>query len=226
MIKKLFKSKIFLCILTALIIGTVSVYAVTYFPSNQVTYDNKTSGLKATEVQGAIDELYSTCSTAVSSGDYLYYLVEGSVSGSTPGSQEPFYRLYRYSLKTKKAESINTGVYDPSFMIQIVGDYVYYLVEGRVSGSTPGSQVPFYRLYRYSLKTKKAESINTGVYDPSFMIQIVGDYVYYLVEESVSGSTPGSQVPFYRLYRYSLKTKKAESINTGAYDLSFIIQIE
>ena len=37
---------------------SVGVCAVTYFPSNQVTYDNKTSGLKSSDVQGAIDELY------------------------------------------------------------------------------------------------------------------------------------------------------------------------
>ena len=29
---------------------SVGVYAVTYFPSNQVTYDNKTSGLKSSDV--------------------------------------------------------------------------------------------------------------------------------------------------------------------------------
>ena len=38
--------------------GIVGVYAATYFPSNDVTYDNKESGLVSTNVQGAIDELY------------------------------------------------------------------------------------------------------------------------------------------------------------------------
>ena len=42
---------------------TVSVIAATYFPSNDVTYDNKESGLKSTNVQGAIDELYVECTT-------------------------------------------------------------------------------------------------------------------------------------------------------------------
>ena len=60
-IKKLFKSRIFICILTALIVGTVSVSAATYFQSNQVTYDNTESGLTSTNVQGAIDELYNEC---------------------------------------------------------------------------------------------------------------------------------------------------------------------
>ncbi len=41
----------------------VIVYAQTYFPSNDVTYDNTESGLESTDVQGAIDELYGVCFT-------------------------------------------------------------------------------------------------------------------------------------------------------------------
>ena len=40
---------------------SISVIAATYFPSNQTTYDNKESGLQSTNVQDAIDELYSVC---------------------------------------------------------------------------------------------------------------------------------------------------------------------
>ena len=40
---------------------SISVIAATYFPSGDVTYDNKESGLSSTDVQGAIDELYLTC---------------------------------------------------------------------------------------------------------------------------------------------------------------------
>ena len=40
---------------------TISVIAATYFPSNDVTYDNTESGLSSTDVQGAIDELYGVC---------------------------------------------------------------------------------------------------------------------------------------------------------------------
>ena len=46
-----------------IICGIISVIAATYFPSNDVTYDNKESGLKSTDVQGAIDELYGVCTT-------------------------------------------------------------------------------------------------------------------------------------------------------------------
>lgn len=41
--------------------GVVMVYATTYFPSNQTTYDNSVSGLKSENVQDAIDELYGVC---------------------------------------------------------------------------------------------------------------------------------------------------------------------
>lgn len=60
-IKKILKNKIFLCVLTAFISTTIGVSAVTYFPSNDVTYDNTESGLQSTNVQGALDELYNVC---------------------------------------------------------------------------------------------------------------------------------------------------------------------
>ena len=60
-IKKLFKNRIFLCLFTALLVGSITVKAATYFPSNDVIYDNSESGLKSADVQGAIDELYNAC---------------------------------------------------------------------------------------------------------------------------------------------------------------------
>ena len=52
--------------ITGLIIcGGISVIAATYFPSNDVTYDNSASGLVSTDVQGAIDELYGVCFPSV-----------------------------------------------------------------------------------------------------------------------------------------------------------------
>ena len=48
-------------ILGILTVGIIKVSAETFFPSNQVTYDNRESGLSSTNVQGAIDELYGVC---------------------------------------------------------------------------------------------------------------------------------------------------------------------
>ena len=42
---------------------SISVIAATYFPSNDVTYDNNESGLQSINVQEAIDELYGVCTT-------------------------------------------------------------------------------------------------------------------------------------------------------------------
>ena len=58
--------EIFKCYLPGFILGVLSaavvvVYAETYFPSNQVTYDNTESGMNSDNVQTAIDELYNTC---------------------------------------------------------------------------------------------------------------------------------------------------------------------
>lgn len=85
-LKKIINSKLFVFLVTALIFSSAGVYAATYFPSIDVTYDNKTSGLASTDVQGAIDELYKTCTAEppkggdgildkeeiVTSGDGLY----------------------------------------------------------------------------------------------------------------------------------------------------------
>lgn len=64
-VKNIFKNRIFIFVLGGLLFSSISVYAVTYFPSNQVTYDNGESGLESTDVQGAIDELYNTCSSSI-----------------------------------------------------------------------------------------------------------------------------------------------------------------
>lgn len=73
-----------LCFFISLFVGIVGVSAVTYFESNIVTYDNSVSGLNSTNLQEAIDELYTECTetkggasildrvTIVTSGDGLY----------------------------------------------------------------------------------------------------------------------------------------------------------
>ena len=60
-VKEFIKSYLPGFILGVISAAVVVVYAETYFPSNQVTYDNSSSGLSSSNVQGAIDELYNTC---------------------------------------------------------------------------------------------------------------------------------------------------------------------
>ena len=64
-LNRVLKNRIFIFILGGLILGSAGVLAATYFPSSDVTYDNSSSGLSSTDVQGAIDELYNEFSTTV-----------------------------------------------------------------------------------------------------------------------------------------------------------------
>lgn len=57
-VKQAIKNNIVGFILGAFIFGTVGVSAATYYASKDVSYDNSSSGLKSTDVQSAIDELY------------------------------------------------------------------------------------------------------------------------------------------------------------------------
>ncbi len=67
-IKNFFKSKMLIIAIGIFIGGATGVCAVTYFPSNQVTYNNSSSKLQSTNVQGALDELYGKCKACSSTG--------------------------------------------------------------------------------------------------------------------------------------------------------------
>ena len=87
-IKEIVKNRIFMFALTALVFSVVGVSAATYFPSNDVTYDNTQSGLTSTNVQEAIDELYKNCSVMTSFSNYLFFTINseyynGEASGGT-----------------------------------------------------------------------------------------------------------------------------------------------
>ena len=62
---KNFIKKYLIGIIAGLILVTfVGVSAATYFPSSSTTYDNSATGMNATNVQTAIDELYKVCATS------------------------------------------------------------------------------------------------------------------------------------------------------------------
>ena len=94
--KKVFKSRVFLCIVVALVFGTIGVSAATYFPSVDVTYDNKESGLVSTDVQGAIDELYGICSIAQITGPATDILDKVNTVTSGDGLYKDEYEDGRY----------------------------------------------------------------------------------------------------------------------------------
>ena len=60
-IKEFSKRYLIGSIIGLILFTVVGVKAATYFPSNQTTYNNGTTGMSATNVQMAIDELYNTC---------------------------------------------------------------------------------------------------------------------------------------------------------------------
>ena len=95
-IKEFTKSYLIGLILGIVVSGTISVIAATYFPSNDVTYDNKESGLSSTDVQGAIDELYGVCFPP-SAGDSILDNTDIVTSGD--GLYEDEYEEGKYTYK-------------------------------------------------------------------------------------------------------------------------------
>ena len=55
--------KRYLCgfLIGGILFGSISVKAMNEFYSNDVTYNNNSSGLVSTNVKSAIDELYNKC---------------------------------------------------------------------------------------------------------------------------------------------------------------------
>ena len=83
---------------TGLIVcGGVSVIAATYFPSNQVTYENGTSGMQASDVQGAIDELYNVCFPPKTGGEWVLDNVD--IVNSGDGLYADEYEEGKYTYK-------------------------------------------------------------------------------------------------------------------------------
>lgn len=71
-IREIFKKNVKLVIgiiIGGVVFGTLGVYAATVLAANQVTYDNSSSGVSATNVQGALDELYIKASKWLNPND-------------------------------------------------------------------------------------------------------------------------------------------------------------
>ena len=65
--KEYIKTNLIGFIIAGIIVSGVAVYAAVTFPSNEVSYSNTESGLNSNNVQGAIDELYKTCTQTLGS---------------------------------------------------------------------------------------------------------------------------------------------------------------
>ena len=127
--KKHFKTNLIGFIIAGIIVSGGFVFAAVTFPSNEVSYSNGTSGLKSTDVQGAIDELYETCTAKTgseiisdllpSNPDELYKDDKGNIRyyGANPNNYVSFNNeLWRIigvidgKIKIIRNERINTSV--------------------------------------------------------------------------------------------------------------------
>ena len=72
---KYIKTNIIGFVIAMVIVSGFAVYAAVTFPSKDVTYENGTSGLESNNVQGAIDELYKTCTALPPATDTIKDLV-------------------------------------------------------------------------------------------------------------------------------------------------------
>ena len=95
-IKEIFKSYLPGFILGIISASIITVYAETFFPSNQTTYDNTNTELKSENVQDAIDELYGVCFPK-SAGDSILDNTDIVTSGD--GLYEDEYEEGRYFYK-------------------------------------------------------------------------------------------------------------------------------
>ena len=179
-IKKVFKNRIFICILTALITGTISVYAVTYFPSNQVTYDNKTSGLKSSDVQGAIDELYNTCSSAVQAGDYIYFTTSLYSGDESQGGY-----IYRMSVNGGDSKLIFHDYNNAIEGLYVVDDYIYFTAT--LYGITGDSQGTY--IYRISVNGGDPKLIFHDYNNVIEGLYVVDNYIYFTATLYSSGDS-------------------------------------
>ena len=210
---KVSKKNIICFILGAIIFSAISVYAATYFPSNQVTYDNRTSGLSSTNVQGAIDELYNTCSSAVSSGDYLYYAVNRYARANTyaPPYGGTLYRCNADGGGCVTVSSADSG----SSIAAIYGNskYMYYAVN-RYARDISYALPYVGTLYRCSADGGGCVTVSS-VGSGSSIAAIYGNskYMYYAVSRYAQDNSYA--LPYGgTLYRCNLDGSSCTSINT------------
>lgn len=186
--KKILRNRLFIFILGVIITLSVNVIAATYFPSNQVTYDNKTSGLSATNVQGAIDELYKNCLLTVSTNQYFYY-ADATYDGDGTPQEGNLYRYNQTDNSTIKIASVSGLQYINSAATS--NDSLYYSITDYERGNgTPN--------YGYLIKCDLNGNNCSTIASVSGLqhinsVTISNDFLYY----SISDYERGGGVPNY-----------------------------
>ena len=167
-VKKVLKNRMFIFVCGGLFFSTVSVFAITYFPSNQVTYDNETSGLKATQVQAAIDELYSTCKNNTSgsggSGNNIYFFYDGFGDGDPGIYKMPISGGYLTKIPVKGSTASSVGPYYEADELLISNNYIYFVSSG--GDGDPGIyKMPISGGYLTQILVEGSTASSVGPYD-------------------------------------------------------------
>lgn len=154
--KRNFKEIIIGTVIGIILCSIVGVCAVTYFPSNQTTYDNKASSLNATNVQDAIDELYNQCGHLTELNNYLYYI-------------EPQDGIFQMNLNSGKTSRIGKYGINPT-SIFIKDNYIYY---ANSSG-----------IYRMDIDGNNQVRLSTS--KNVYHLYVTQQYIYYIYAYSNS----------------------------------------
>ena len=103
---KEFSKKYLIGLTLSFLVCLVGVKAVTSFPSNQTIYDNSATGMSATNVQNAVDELYNVCFPPTPAGDTI--LEDVPIVSSGDGLYKDAYEDGRYFYKGKNVNNYVT----------------------------------------------------------------------------------------------------------------------
>ena len=136
-LKKILKSRLTFFILGGILFGFVGVGAASLIYSSDVTYDNTSSGLSSTTVQGALDELYEKAKNAPSCDS------DGNCTVTCPDdksfiSTDTGYKCVTTAENTIKKLNVTTVTSGDGLYADTVTDGRYYY-----SGSSANNSIVF-----------------------------------------------------------------------------------
>ena len=110
--KKNFKN-ILITIITMFVLTITNIYAVNTISGSQITYDNTNSKLSSTNVQGALDEIYTNINSKISCPDGYY--CKARKSSPVPGDYVKMTpTLTSYTTDTSKTGNLWAQTINPS----------------------------------------------------------------------------------------------------------------
>ena len=150
-IKEFSKKNLIVFVIGITLLTVVGVKAITYFPSNQVTYDNSVSGLKSTEVQSAIDELYTKAQSCASNSKYSSFSSfstmssQGMIGGIVYSDDTGIYMISNDSTPLKMtsmtAKTLDVYAYYNGIVIYFSNEDGIYELSSTSSGLSEPSKI-------------------------------------------------------------------------------------